>query len=150
MYIHAYQYFSLLNKFSHFMMSNLEELNRHLSKTRKPYLNLEPIGTQSVRLRFVGRFNNQDVVWDANFITLEKYYHEYLRTSNNTTDDSVELQQFIEIHENGENGMSLTVGLNVEKFDEPTILKAVIMIQNYKRLQHGRHNFGQPYRFPRK
>ena len=91
------------------MISDFEELQRHLSKTHKVYLNLEPIGSQSVHLRFTGRYNNQDVVWDASFITLEKYYQELLQSQISSKDETIGIQQFIEIDDNGENGIPLKV-----------------------------------------
>lgn len=85
-----------------------------------------PLGEQTVRARFIGRFEQQEVVWDAELIALA----------------GAEGAQFIDIATPGELGMPIKIGLQVACIDQPTVEKAIIMVRNYKRLRIGRHNFG--------
>ena len=41
-------------------------------------------------------------------------------------------------------GLPIRIGLGVQRIDRPTVIKAIIMVRNYKRLRVGRHEFG-PY-----
>jgi hypothetical protein len=40
-------------------------------------------------------------------------------------------------------GRKIEIGLNLPKIDETTILKTIIMVRQYKRLSHGRHDYGE-------
>ena len=43
--------------------------------------------------------------------------------------------------------LPITIGLNVPKLDAAVIEKTTIMIRNYKRLQTGRHEYGERFEF---
>lgn len=79
------------------------------------------------RLRFIGRFAGQAVVWDAEVEALGK---------------TRQAEQFIEISAPSEQGLKIHIGLGVACIDRPTLLKTIIMVRNYKRLSVGRHAFG--------
>ncbi len=92
------------------------------------YLCDSPLGEQTVRVRFIGRFEQQEVVWDAELIALAA--------------TAIEGAQFIDIGMPGERGLPIKIGLQVACIDRPTLHKALIMVRNYKGLRTGRHEFG--------
>lgn len=90
-------------------------------------------------IRFTSLFNGNTVQWDAHIMTLDWYVENYPENLADTA------RQFIEISRGKqENEPSLEVALATTKIDHPTILKTIIMIQNYKRLAIGRHEYGEP------
>lgn len=92
------------------------------------YLCDTPLDGSMARLRFIGRFEQRDVVWDAELIALEA--------------TATAGAQFIDIGAPGVRGVPITIGLRVACIDRPTVLKTLIMVRNYKRLRPGRHEFG--------
>lgn len=86
------------------------------------------LGGASARLRFIGRFQGEDVVWDAELIALSA------RPGN--------AAQFLDIGAPAPRGIPIRVGLGVPCIDRPTVMKAIIMVRNYKRLHPGWHEFG--------
>lgn len=87
-----------------------------------------PLDAPTARVRFIGRFEQQDVVWDAELIALAV--------------PGGENAQFIDIGTPGERGVPIKIGLHVARIDQPTLLKTIIMVRNYKRLRTGKHEFG--------
>lgn len=94
------------------------------------YLCEDALGGHHVRLRFSGRFEGEDVVWDAELVALAA-----------TADMPV---QYLDIGVPGSRGVPIRIGLAVPAIDRATLLKAIMMVRNYKRLRRGRHEFG-PY-----
>lgn len=91
-----------------------------------PYELIEPGDGRRARIRFTGLFQGRQVVWDAEVVSLAGSAR----------------QQFIEVGRHTRYGLSLTVGLHTPVIDEPVLRKTVIMIRQYKRLGHTRHEFG--------
>lgn len=87
-----------------------------------------PLNGPTARVRFIGHFQQQDVVWDAELIALAA--------------DGAQGAQFIDIGSPGPRGLAIRVGLRVTCIDRPTVLKTLVMVRNYKRLRPGRHDFG--------
>lgn len=85
-------------------------------------------------MRFRGRFQDREVVWDATFTTLRRYLERSAAPS---------ARPFIEINRAADGALRLEVGLDLPEFDRPAIAKTVIMIRNYKRLRLGRHEWGE-------
>lgn len=108
------------------------------------YEALSPVGQAQVHIRFPGRFEGRDVIWDARLHTL-RYEYEQACTGSGPVPD--EFRQYIHIQPAVGDQVPITIALNVPQFDEPAILKTLIMIHNYKRLRLGRHEFGQPISF---
>lgn len=104
------------------------------------YEQLQPAETDRVRLRFSGKLEGEPVMWDATLLTLERVYRESGRRGG-------ELRNFIEVGNQGPDGLRITVGLNVARIDTPTIKMAIMMIRQYKRLRPGRHEYGEARRF---
>ena len=108
------------------------------------YEALSPVGQAQVHIRFPGRFDGRDVIWDAHLHTLR---HEYEQACSESGPVPDEFRQYIHIQTAVGDRVPITIALNVPQFDEPAILKTLIMIHNYKRLRVGRHEFGQPISF---
>lgn len=85
-------------------------------------------GGASARLRFIGRFQAEEVVWDAELIALA------------ATEGGA--AQFLDIGAPTARGIPIRIGLGVACIDRPTVIKTIIMVRNYKRLRQGRHEFG--------
>lgn len=110
------------------MQDLVERLRAELAATGGDYLCEDALGGRSARLRFIGRYRDRDVVWDAELVALAA--------------DGGSAAQFLDIGEPGARGMPIRIGLGVPCIDRPTLLKAIIMVRNYKRLRPGRHEFG--------
>lgn len=95
---------------------------------------LDALGGSTLRLRFPGPFEGRTVTWDATFLALA--------AREGCTEAATSVGNFIEIGEDGPNGIPIRVGLQVARIDVPTIRKTIIMIRRYKRLCRGRHDYG--------
>ncbi|MCK7581424.1 MAG: hypothetical protein MZV65_41195 [Chromatiales bacterium] len=85
---------------------------------------------------------NQNVVWDTT-CSLAQFYAEQPESAQPVVHSA-----FLEIGgETALAGAPLDVALDIPQIDEPTILRTIIMIRNYKRLHPGRHEFGEPRAF---
>jgi hypothetical protein len=93
-----------------------------------------------VHIRFTGPFRGRQVTWDARIFTLAHAARS--RPVNSTA----ELRQFIEVGRDNGGTRQLRIGLNIDHIDEPAILKTIIMIRQYRRLQEGLHEYGAPWR----
>lgn len=109
----------------------------------KPDHDYKLIGTphdDHVHIRFTGPFRGRQVTWDARIVTLAHAARSRRASS------TAELRQFIEVGRDNGGTRQLRIGLNVDRIDEPAILKTIIMVRQYKRLQEGRHEYGAPWR----
>lgn len=102
----------------------------HAATTTPDYQALGPLGGDELRLRFRGPYDGGEVMWDAHFMTRA---HCGTETTYN----------FIDIGTEGLHGRQLTVVLDVDCFDAPTLRKTIIMVRQYRRLRPGRHEFGR-------
>lgn len=103
---------------------------------------LAPVTEHHAQIRFGGRFAGQKVQWQASILTLRHYQRIHAPTA-------CELRPFIHIESvdcTTQEGI-VTVALDVTCIDHATLLKTIIMLRQYKRLQLGRHEFGQTRRF---
>lgn len=94
------------------------------------YTVVSQLSPQRAHIRFDGRFEGRRVVWDAKIIALR-------------TPKAPRTAPYLEVGAAGANGRRLSVGLDVDALDAATLLKAVIMVRNYKRLRRGRVLFGE-------
>ena len=108
---------------------------------------LSPLGGQTAHIRFKGPFQGEEVLWDAHLITLQEIYRQGIASGKYLDKDTISLSQFIEINEKDATEVALRVGIDVPVIDTPTVLKTIIMIHNYKRLRHGRHEYGPTGQF---
>ncbi len=111
------------------------------------YTALSPLGGQTAHIQFKGPFQGQEVLWDTQLVTLREIYRQGIAAGKYLEKDTISLSQFIEINEKDAAELSLTVGIDVPIIDTPTVLKTIIMIHNYKRLRHGRHEYGPSRQF---
>ena len=107
------------------------------------FTHVEAPHTDHVHVRFTGPFQGRQIVWDARIATLE-YVSRELQSSRRSG-DRPGLRQFIEVGSTADGTRMLRIGLNVERIDEPVILKAIIMIRQYKRLREGCHEYGRTW-----
>ena len=91
---------------------------------------------------FTGNFQNQEIVWDATFLTLACYH-----SGQPASSQPVVRSAFLEIGDATPHGRAIRIALDIAEIDEPAILRSIIMIRNYKRLHPGRHEFGEPREF---
>ena len=97
---------------------------------------------EHVALLFEGVLIGQPVTWHAHIRTLKDYCQEQLRNSQQAQPEtSIQAQPFIEITIKN-HVHQLMVALNLPVIDEPAIMRTIIMIRQYKRLQPGRHQYG--------
>lgn len=121
-----------------------------LTSYRPPfdYKLLSPLGGQTAHIQFKGPFQGKEVLWDTHLVTLREIYRQGIAEAKFSEKDSISLLQYIEINEKDPAKLSLTIGIDVAAIDTPTVLKTIIMIHNYKRLRHGRHEYGPAHHFP--
>jgi hypothetical protein len=94
---------------------------------------LDEPGGKTLRLRFEGSFEGRHVTWLATL-------HALLE-SPSTDLARQHAANYIEIGAAGPDSVPITVGLQVERIDPPTVRKAMIMIRRYRRLRRGRHEY---------
>lgn len=111
----------------------------------KPFEVLGLLGGPRARVRFLGRFNGEQTLWDARIMTLEAVLREALDSGQAMP---IAPHQFIDIGNEGSEGRAITIGLHVPIIDEPTIWKTITMVRNYKRLRLGRIEWGKGPKFP--
>jgi len=105
------------------------------------YTLLAPLRDHEAHFAFDGPFEGETVRWDARLLTLA----EAIRTGRAGPETRTR-RPFIDIGEATPAGRALTVALDIEQIDEPTLLRTIIMIRQYKRLRTGRHEFGESRR----
>ena len=112
-------------------------MTAHRSDTPEDILSeaelLDAPGGKTLRLRFEGPFEGRQVTWLA---TLQA-----LLESPSTDLARQPAANYIEIGAAGPDSVPITVGLQVERIDPPTVRKAMIMIRRYRRLRRGRHEY---------
>lgn len=109
----------------------------------RDFTHIEPPQADHAHVRFTGPFQGRQIIWDARIVTLEQACRE--RQSGRWPGAGPGLRQFIEVGSVDNGIRTLRIGLNVERIDEPVILKAIIMIRQYKRLHEGCHEYGQTW-----
>lgn len=102
------------------------------------FLVLEETAAQA-RVRFVGLLQGETVVWDCRFLALREARQRFAEAPGAAARP---MRNFIDIGAPDTTGVPIRVGLDIERIDEPAILKMIVMIRNYKRLKPGRHEFG--------
>jgi hypothetical protein len=109
-----------------------------------PTAKLLSLADSSAEFVFAGRFDGEEVIWQCELHTLASLARHGRQSSQ---------RQFIEIQpapvaeQQGKPVLQIVIGLNVPKIDAAVIEKTTIMIRNYKRLQTGRHEYGERFEF---
>lgn len=95
---------------------------------------------EHARLLIYGAWQQPDIVWQAEVFTLQAYYrHQH---PGQPLNKNIKIRQFIDVDDRIAELPTLHIGLNVQKIDKPTILKTVVMINQYRRLCPGKHEYG--------
>ena len=121
----------------------VSDLQSLLEKQAIDYLFVDRVSDKHASVKFLGKFKQQTVVWDAIIRTLTDYYETELKY---LSDHSVELKQFIDI-EKKDTGYKIMLVLNLDKIDRAAIQKSIMMVRQYKRLDIGRHEYGEAHCF---
>ena len=102
-----------------------------LTRSCIDYIAESPVGESSVTIIFAGGFASDPVLWRAEIIAL------------NALSTNPQSNQYIEINEKRRDGATIPIeiGLLVSIIDEPTVIKVIKMIRQYKNLHAGRHEF---------
>ncbi len=111
-------------------MPPVTTVRQKLAARSEPYELLDAADDVRAHIRFLGRFEGREVVWDALLHALRVPH-------------PVAPRPFIEITGRGRHVVTIRIGLDVERLDAPTLHKAVIMVRQYKRLRRGRYEFGE-------
>ena len=96
---------------------------------------------------FHSQFEGQTIIWQAELLTLSHYHARGVEIGLYRSGHTVKLQQFIEIGEQQQSPQPIRIVHAISQIDEASVLKTVIMVSNYKRLQRGRHAYGDYYEF---
>ncbi len=129
------------------MDMNSQQTHPHATN-RLAYEALSPLGHGTAHVRFKGTFEQQEVTWDARILTLAEVYRHLQHSGQIASGASASLRQYIEIADRQDELQPVTIALNVPTIDAPTVFKSIVMIHNYKRLHHGRHEYGAAQTFP--
>ncbi|WP_455210822.1 hypothetical protein [Kaarinaea lacus] len=122
-------------------MEDLPSIKRQLTKSGKNFLVLTPTPALKVHIQFIGKLQEQEVLWDATVQTLASHLAE--NPPAKTSKNSLEARSFMQVEPAQDGVAALKVVLAVPLIDEPTIKKTIIMIRCYKRLKVGHHEFGK-------
>lgn len=106
------------------------------------YACLSVLPASKVRVRFVGRFQGEEQLWEMTLYTLACYYAEHSATAPATA-RRMRARSFIDIQAASNGGYRVDVALAVPIIDAPTVKKTVTMMRNYRRLRVGRHEWGE-------
>jgi len=105
---------------------------------------LSSLTDSSAEFVFEGRFDGGEVIWQCELHTLASLAQRG-RQSNQR--QFIEIQPALIAKQQGKPVLQIMIGLNVPKIDAAVIEKTIIMIRNYKRLQVGRHEYGERFEF---
>lgn len=122
--------------------SSIQEFGARLAAHGRNYELLEQQNSERVRVRFIGGFGGETVVWDATLMTLRRSLAE-ARARDGGVADGGRLRPFIHVGPRLGPMRAITIGLALEAIDVPAIRKTIIMVQQYKRLKEGRHEYGE-------
>ncbi|WP_297528170.1 hypothetical protein [Thiohalobacter sp.] len=115
------------------MQAAVAALEAQLAVQGREFLIDDWPGPGEARIRFLGRFQGQPVVWKARLCAL-------------AADDAG--PQYLDIGPAEADGVPLEIGLAIPVIDEAAMRKTVIMVRNYRRLRPGRHEFAGPRKPP--
>ena len=103
------------------------------------YVILSPLPGKLAHARFLGTFEQREVVWDMHLYTLAHHEQERGRVP---TADGFMLRGLMIIELASADTYHLEVALNVPVIDEPAIKKTIVMMRNYRKLRLGLRTWG--------
>jgi len=92
------------------------------------YIAHSPVGETRVVVEFTGHFEDHPVLWQATIVALH-------------AEPSSPGNQYITVNVEHDARPQVEIGLPVSLINEPTILKAITMVRQYKNLRRGRYEF---------
>ena len=111
--------------------NELEQLRAALRARDADYALLSSLPDTLAHARFIGRFENREVVWDMQLYTLPRYEQERGKAAD------AALRGLMYIAPSSAHVYHLEVALNVPMIDEPTLKKTIVMMRNYRQLHLG-------------
>ncbi|WP_455206060.1 hypothetical protein [Kaarinaea lacus] len=123
------------------MIDQIKQFKQALSAKAQDYVLHSTLPTDNAQLWFIGKLNDEEILWHATFQTSASYYSNP-PNSEILGMDATAAKSFISVAAAQQGVAKLHAVLAVDTIDEPTIKKGIIMIRNYKRLTVGRHDFG--------
>ena len=128
----------------------VDSFKRQFADSGQNFQALSPIPALKVHIRFLGKLEDTEVLWDATIQTLASHLQESELLSkpekkarpHKSIQQSDKLSAFMQILAPHYGVSQIMVVLPVPMIDEPTIRKTIIMIRCYKRLKVGYHEFG--------
>ena len=112
------------------------------SSANPDYELLSSVPGPFAHVRFTGVFEHKNTIWDAYIYSLAAYAKHNI----SVVTAPGAMRPFIDVGEMTPQGRHIIIGLALDKIEQSTIIKTMIMIRQYKRLSAGRHEFGEPNR----
>ena len=106
-------------------------LFERLTRSTVEYVANSALGGPYAEVEFIGYFEGQPVLWNATIIALKG------QPAHSGT-------QYIEVDKvtgSEQAHIKVEIGLLVSEIDEPTVIKVIKMIRQFKNLSRGRHEF---------
>jgi hypothetical protein len=119
--------------------SELDSLRAELAAHGGDYVLLSVLPDTHAHVRFIGRFEQREVVWDMDLYALAR--HEQQRGRVPTAPD-FRLRGLMIIEPLSKHVYHLEVALDLPVIDEPAIKKTIVMMRNYRRLHLGLRTWG--------
>lgn len=108
------------------------------------------VNTGQATFQFKGHLYRKPVIWQCTLQTLDHHYQSLVASKKVSAAENIVLKKFIYISEEQSAAPKIHIGLDVDKIDEATIRKTIIMVNNYKKLHAGLHEYGMAYHYPKK
>ena len=119
--------------------NTLEQVRTVLMEKGTDYLLLSVLPARCAHVKFIGRFEGQEVLWNMHLYTLARYAQEPDAAKMQISPD---LRGLMQIAPEATQVFQLSVALRVPVIDAPTIQKAILMMRSYRKLAIGVHTWG--------
>lgn len=104
----------------------------------RDYVCSDELPAAAASVQFLGIFHGRHVAWKMTLFALDGP-----RGDAGASSPSGSSRHFMEVAAAPDGAFALAVGLHVFAIDEPTIRKTLVMVRNFKRLELGRHEWGE-------
>ena len=115
------------------------QLFKRLTESSIHYVAKMALGEGRAVVEFAGQFQGRPVIWQATIIALNAVLN-----AEQDSQPSQSAVQYIDVIENQspeDELLQVEIGLFVTQVDEPTVIKVITMMRQYKNLRQGRHEF---------
>lgn len=107
-------------------------LNQHAAD----YELLSVLPDSKAEVRFIGRFQGQEILWHMTLFTLPRYWRERAGALASYAAD-LSVRGVLDLRLRAGRTPDLRVALNVPVIDQPVVRKAIILVRNYRLLREG-------------